>query len=236
MKTVLALETASPVLSVALGTREGKIKELSSRGPLQHSENLIPLIDRLLRKERLFLDGIDAFAIDRGPGSFTGLRIGFSLLKGLLAFRKRPCYGALSLDMMTPKIVLPQGARLGVMVDARREAVYCRFYRFSQGKWNAEGKLEILSFPELRTRVREGTYLAGDARLRYQEKLEEIFGNRIHCLAQEAPFPAAATLVKWFQATDERLALLKGPQDFVPLYFRSSEAEEKRRTFMDHAA
>jgi len=234
VKTVLALETSSAVLGVALGTGEGKVKELCSRGPLQHSENLIPLIDRLLQREKLRLDDVDAFAIDRGPGSFTGLRIGFSLLKGFMALRKRPCYGALSLDIMTSKIELPEGARLGVVVDARREAVYSRFYRFSQGKGVAEGELELLSLSGLRARVREGTHLVGDVLIRYRRELAETFGNRIHFLPEAASFPSAATLVKWFQAKDERLSLLKGPQDFVPLYFRSSEAEEKRKAFLSH--
>ena len=70
----------------------------------------------------------------------------------------------------------------------------------------------------------------GDALIRYQAELAETFGNRIHFPAEEASSPSARTLVKWFQAQDERLSLLKRPQDFVPLYFRSSEAEEKRRT------
>lgn len=230
MKTVLALETASRVLSVALGTREGKVKELQSREPLQHSENLIPFIDRLLKKEKLRLEDIDAFAIDRGPGSFTGLRIGFSLLKGFLAVRKRPCYGALSLDMMASEIDLPEGTRLGVVVDARREAVYSRFYQYRKGKWVAEGKLELLSLPKLKVQLREGTHLVGDALIRYQAGFEKEFRNRIHFLPEEAPLPSAATLIRWFQSRDDRLVLLQNPQDFVPLYFRPSEAEEKIRT------
>lgn len=235
MNTVLALETSSVRLSVALGTREGRVRELCSRAPLQHSENLIPLIDRLLKKEKLRLDRIDAFAIDRGPGSFTGLRIGASLLKGFLAVRKRPCYGALSLDMMASKIDLPQGTRLGVVVDARREAVYSRFYQSREGKWVREEDLELLSFAELIRRIREGTYLVGDALIRYQPKLEEEFGNQIHFLAKEASFPSGATLVRWFQAKDPRLTLLKSPHDFLPLYFRPPEAEEKKSKVISHA-
>ena len=85
-KIILAFETSSPYLSVALGFG-GKIRELCSKSPLKHSENLIGLMDQLLKAERLTLEKIDAFAIDQGPGSFTGLRIGFSFLKGLLAVR-----------------------------------------------------------------------------------------------------------------------------------------------------
>jgi tRNA threonylcarbamoyl adenosine modification protein YeaZ len=229
MRTILAFETSSPILSVALGTQGGELKEVRSQGLFQHSENLIPLIDRLLKKENLSLGEIDAFAIDRGPGSFTGLRIGFSLLKGFLAIQKRPCFGALSLDMMAAKVPLRDDSRLGVITDARREAIYARFYRSRRGEWMAERKLELLSLPQLKVRIPEGTYLVGDAVERYREALEEAFGKRIHFLSPDFHFPSAATLVQWFQAQDSRLSPLKGPRDFLPLYFRASEAEEKRR-------
>ena len=219
MKTILAFETSTATLSVALGTREGKIRELRATGAFKHSENLIPLIDRLLKKERLSMADIDAFAIDRGPGSFTGLRIGFSLLKGFLAARKRPCYGAVSLDMMTHSIVLPEGFRLGVLMDARRDKIYSRFYRFKEGLWVAERNLEVLSLSGLLPRISPKTLLVGDGLERYagEVKVKKVF-------------PSARALVEWFQKKDSRLTLLKTPRDFSPLYFRASEAEEKRRS------
>jgi len=216
VKTVLALETSTKTLSVALGTQKGKVRELHSQSPLRHSENLIPLIDRLLKKERLSLDQIDAFVIDRGPGSFTGLRIGYSLLKGFLAVRKRPCYGGLSLDMIAAKVA--PAPHLGVLLDARREKIYSRFYRFHNGSWMPEGKkLELLSMAILISRLHKGTILAGDFSAPASEfKVRPVF-------------PSARTLVEWFQTKNPCLTPLKTPQDFVPLYFRSSEAEEKRR-------
>lgn len=229
MKTILAFETASPVLSVALGTRDGEVKEVGTKRHLQHSENLIPLIEQLLRKERISFDEIDTFAIDRGPGSFTGLRIGFSLLKGFLAVRKRPCYGALSLDMIASNIRLPEGSRLGVVVDARRDALYVRFYQRRNTDWLAERKPELLSFDQFKARISAGASFVGDALSRYQEPLEAIHGKRIHFFKPDTHFPSAAVLVRWFQTRDSRLSLLKGDRDFLPLYFRASEAEEKRR-------
>lgn len=235
MKTILAIETSCPFLNVALSTHKGKIVEAYSRMPLQHSENLIPLIDKLLKKERITADQIDAFAIDRGPGSFTGLRIGFSLLKGFLAVRKKPCYGALSLDMIAANVELDEGSRLGVLIDARRDAIYSRFYRRQREEWIAEGRSKLLSLPELKDQIREGIALVGDALTRYQDTLREAFGNRIYFLSERNWFPSAATLIRWFQAKDRRLSLLKSPRECVPLYFRASEAEENRRKFVARA-
>ena len=227
MKSILAFETSSPYLSVALGTRDGKIKELHSKIPLKHSENLIPLVDQLLRREKISLKQIDAYAIDRGPGSFTGLRIGFSFLKGLLAAEKKSCYGAMSLDMIAAKAG-PRTGRLGVWVDARRDAVYSRFYICQKGEWVPEDELRLLSLSALKHRMGKVT-LTGDALVRCQSSLQEAFGNHINFLGKESWHPSAATLVKWFQTQDSRLSPLKNPRDFLPLYFRASEAEEKRR-------
>lgn len=229
MKTVLAFETSCPVLSVALGTRSGETRELRADAPLQHSENLIPLVDRLLKEAKLAFEEVGAFAIDRGPGSFTGLRIGFSLLKGFLAVRKRPCYGALSLDMMARQISLPEGSRLGVLQDARRDAIYARFYRRRNRDWDAEGGLELLPFSQLTRRVSEGTVLAGDALIRYRAELETRFGKQTLFLEKDKMYPSAGTLVEWYQSGDPRLVKLAEPKDFLPLYFRASEAEEKKQ-------
>lgn len=234
MKTVLAFETSSPILTVALGTSKGKVHVLRSKVFLKHSENLLPFIDRLLKKEKISLAKVDAFAIDRGPGSFTGLRIGFSLLKGFLAVQKKPCYGAMGLDIITANIQLPEGSRLGVLVDARREAVYSRFYQCRRGQWSPEQKLKLQSISQLKTEIREGTVLVGDALARYGETLEETFGKRIHFLNDRAGFPSAAVLARWVQASDKRLILLKSPLDYLPLYLRASEAEENRRKLKHH--
>jgi tRNA threonylcarbamoyladenosine biosynthesis protein TsaB len=186
-------------------------------------------MDQLLKKERMTLAEVDAFAIDRGPGSFTGLRIGFSLLKGFLSVRKRPCYGALSLDMISHRIAFPEGSRLGVVVDARRESIYSRFYQRRKGEWKAERKLELLSFPELTRAITVGTTLVGDALIRYQGPLTEAFGKGLRFLEEDEASPSARTLVEWFQAVDPRLSRLEKAQELVPLYFRASEAEEKRK-------
>lgn len=235
MKTVLALETSGPFLSVALGTKQGKVAELRSRRALQHSENLIPFVDRLLQKERIKRSEVEVLAIDRGPGSFTGLRIGFSFLKGWLAARKISCYGSLSLDMIAEAVRLPEGSRLGVLVDARRERIYTRFYLRRDGSWRPETKPELLSLSELKSRLTEGTRLTGDALLRYRQAMSEPPGPQIFFLEERSYFPSASALVGWFQGKDSRLIPLKVPGDLVPLYFRSSEAEEKRSEHQQHA-
>lgn len=234
MKTILAFETSHPALSVALGTADGRVRELGTGVRFQHSEHLISLIRRLLRKNRLRFEQIDALALDRGPGSFTGLRIGFSLLKGFLAGRKRPCYGALSLDMIAGKLLRPEGSRLGVLVDARRERIYTRFYSRRNHTWRPEKRAELLSLPELSRRLTAGAVLTGDALARYGEALRKAVPFPLVFLEGPRTAPSAKTLVEWFQKKDPRLVRLNTSRDFLPLYFRASEAEEKKKEAAKH--
>src|ERR1041385_2607672 len=135
---ILALDTSSPVLSVALKTGPREISETQLTGFLQHAENLLPLIDRLLKKQKTSLAKIDLFLIGRGPGSFTGLRVGFATLKGFMAVQSKPCYGATSLDMIAENADLPEKSELAVCLDAGRERFFVRIYRRGKKAWRAK--------------------------------------------------------------------------------------------------
>ena len=245
MHSLLALETSSPVLSVAVKKGAGPILESSfDRGgvtPPVHSEHLIPSIDRLLKKIRLSLQDIDAFLMGRGPGSFTGLRIGFAALKGLLevSHKRKDCYGALSLDMIAENAAghLRDGTSLGAILDARREKIYARFYRIRKGHAAAAGNPEVVSLEQIVSRLPSEIYLTGDALARYQAGFEKAAGKKeIHFLPESLWYPKASTLIEWYEGMKPNLRgkltsplqRLKKPADFLPLYFRLSEAEEKR--------
>ncbi len=244
MKTILAIETSSPVLSVALKTGKQKITEYSVEGFARHTENLIPLIDRLLKKEKLSVRDIDIFLVSRGPGSFTGLRVGFSTLKGFLARRKKPCYGALSLDMIASGIDLEERSWLGVLLDAHREKVYARFYRRENGRWRPKAKACTLNLSEIAAKLPASGTLTGDALGRYAVPLKELLARtaakkKVTWLASENWYPKASALIKVFEKQtaaktapkrDLRLEKMEKPEDFIPVYLRRSEAEERRKS------
>jgi tRNA threonylcarbamoyladenosine biosynthesis protein TsaB len=241
MKNVLAFDTSSPVLSVALKKGNESTSEAKLVGFLQHAENLLPIIDHLLKEKRLTIRDIDLFLIGRGPGSFTGLRIGFATLKGFLALGKKPCYGALSLDMITENAKLEEKAPLAVCLDAHREKIYARLYRRINSRWLPEGSIRVVSFSQLTDLLPEGSYVAGDALGRYGESFQNIASKKkIHFLPEAYWYPRAATLISWLTNIKVLqgsgyfpLARLGKSEDFLPLYFRLPEAEEKTK---HHAA
>ena len=230
---ILALETSSPVMSVAL-KKGNRILEKRVSGFQKHAEYLLPSIEGLLKKQKVSIQKIKTFLIGRGPGSFTGLRIGFSTLKGFLALRKCSSYGALSVDLIAEnaKADLPPKARLGVLMDAYRQKIYCRFYRFDSFSLKPEGPVEVISLDELVCRLETGTFLAGDALSRYAEAFGELSKTKgLHLLEEKTWYPKASSLIALFENKDKKVQNFSKPSDFIPLYFRLSEAEERKNNY-----
>ncbi|MEI7751522.1 MAG: tRNA (adenosine(37)-N6)-threonylcarbamoyltransferase complex dimerization subunit type 1 TsaB [Candidatus Omnitrophota bacterium] len=225
---LLAIETSSPTLSVAIKKRGSKLRHATVQGYMKHAENLLPVIDRLLKKEKLKIGDIDAFLISRGPGSFTGLRIGFATLKGFLATRPKPCYGASSLDVIAAGIKGPRPSNmtlkghesLTVCVDARRGKLYARSYRYHKKRWAARGPARVVPIHEIASSLSRESRIVGDGLLKIDPRILVTTSN-------DSGVPRAATLIELFEAKDPLLKELKRPKDFLPAYLRLSEPEEK---------
>jgi tRNA threonylcarbamoyladenosine biosynthesis protein TsaB len=217
---LLAIETSSPVLSVAIKKSGAKIRHATVRGYMKHAENLLPVIDRLLKREKLKIGDIDAFLISRGPGSFTGLRIGFSTLKGFLAICPKPCYGSFSLDVIAAGIAPEKHPHLTVCLDARRGKLYTRSYRFHGKRWRPIGPSRVFSNDKLGPELPAGTWVAGDGTKKFDT-------SGFTVAPEKSWIPRAATLITLFETKDPLLKKLRHPKEFLPAYLRSSEAEER---------
>ena len=243
---VLGLDTSSRMLTVACAQAGGLVSEAnlygqlgqaavgglggqalaSGRGKLQHSEKLFSLLEGVLSSLSLELKDIGAFAVGLGPGSFTGLRIGFSVLKGLLAAHPCPVYGISSLDLIADGVSLDSG-RLAVLVNARRERIYAAFYRFSAGRWERETpEDEVLSLAEIISRSTDGIYLAGDALKEYGEWIRQKMPKAVF-FQENFWYPHAGCLVNLVRSRYTQMKPLDRGS-FKPAYLRLSEAEEKK--------
>lgn len=216
MFPVLALETSSPLLSVAIRkSAKDPVAEETLSGFLTHAENLIPMIERLLKKKKLSISDINTFLIGRGPGSFTGLRVGFATLKGFLALKKRDCFGALSLDLIAENI--PSKKPLWVVLDAHREKFYARSY-------HPTNEPRTLTLDQVLAEISAGAEVTGDALVRYKKQFDAAAkSKKFKLLPKKYWYPKASSLI----LMKDNLAKLEKPADFVPLYFRLSEAEER---------
>ena len=140
MALILNIETATTVCSVSLA-KDGKLLSLKEQnGDYSHAENLTLFIEDVCKQANIKLSQIDAVAVSKGPGSYTGLRIGVSTAKGLCFSLDKPLISISTLLSITQSIV--QSSKFKIensdlfcpMLDARRMEVYCAMYDFQNEK------------------------------------------------------------------------------------------------------
>jgi tRNA threonylcarbamoyl adenosine modification protein YeaZ len=130
---LLALETATDTVSVALHDETGVVMVESVDAARRHAETLAPLVERVLREGGIGVDGITRVAVGVGPGAFTGLRVGIATARAFAYARGLPCIGVLTLDAVAEAALhdgrVPSDEPFAAVLDARRREVFWGVYR-----------------------------------------------------------------------------------------------------------
>ena len=129
----LAFESSAKAASVALLRDGSLVSQYSQCSGLTHSRTLLPMAEDLLKNAELKLSDIDLFAVAHGPGSFTGIRIGVSTVKGLSWACDKPCVGVSTLESMAWH-GLAAGGLICPVMDARRQQVYNALFEIREGR------------------------------------------------------------------------------------------------------
>ena len=225
---VLALETSAKSVSVAV-TEDGKVLASSYQNiGLTHSVTLMPLLDGMLKNAGLTLKDMDLLAVAAGPGSFTGLRIGVSALKGLAWAEDKPCCGVSTLEAMAQNARTFDGTVVCAM-DARRSQVYNALFRWEGGVLLRlcpdraigleELTEELLSDPSPKLVVGDGAQLCCDY----------LTAHGIPCrLAPENMRYQSAVGVALAAEDMAHRGETVSSRELVPTYLRLSQAERER--------
>jgi tRNA threonylcarbamoyladenosine biosynthesis protein TsaB len=130
---ILAIDTATEACSVAL--INGDVKDVIFEiCPQQHSQRILPMIDKLLSKHAIKITDLDALAYCRGPGSFTGVRIATGIVQGLALGADLPVIEVSTLAAMAQENYMQHGYRITkVLIDARMQEVYFGHFRVHNG-------------------------------------------------------------------------------------------------------
>jgi tRNA threonylcarbamoyladenosine biosynthesis protein TsaB len=158
MALILQLESSTTVCSVAV-SRDGELLALRElNGDYTHAENLTRFIEECVTEAGIQLSHLDAIAVSKGPGSYTGLRIGVSTAKGLCYALNKPLIAIGTLQQMAhgalqlhPGLSEMNDTLLCPMIDARRMEVYCALYTLQEAEFQEVNAtiIDEQSFQEL---------------------------------------------------------------------------------------
>ena len=226
---ILAFESSAKAASVAL-LRDGRLVAQSTQlSALTHSRTLLPMAEDLLKNCELSVRDVDLFAVARGPGSFTGIRIGVSTVKGLAWATEKPCVGVSTLEALSWHGVAAGGLVCPVM-DARRQQVYTALFEIREGRpvrlcEDKPVSLDALA-SELTAREKSPLLLGDGAAL-----------TADFLAARGLPFRLAPDNLLWQDAWGVAMAAQdKEPADgaaLLPVYLRLSQAERERQARME---
>ena len=172
--TVLGIETATSVCAAAVVSGGRVLHEISIDEKYVHAEKLLTMVDEVLGSVPCPLAALDGIAVSIGPGSFTGLRIGLSVAKGLVYASDKPLVSVPTLESLAHRIlpfVQADGARpVLAMLNARRDEVYCQMFRTAEGSLEPEWEERDMTLVSLLDAlgVHEVT-VTGDAAMKLRE-------------------------------------------------------------------
>lgn len=187
-----------------------------------HAKQIMPAIDRLFSATGIRLSDIDMIAVTRGPGSFTGIRIGLGVAKGIGFAAGIPLAGVSTLDAMAWPL-RHSASTVYVLTDARRSEVYFSRYRFRNGKL-IEKSAEMAGKPDQVVEiVGDNPVFCGSGAFEYMDRIEAFLGKKIDAVNPDSIINASDIAMiaeyeaSWCEITDA--------SKLVPVYLRRSEAE-----------
>lgn len=222
---ILAMESSALTASVAVCEDERLLAEYTVNNGNTHSENLLPMAESILSFLGLSVSDIDLFSVAAGPGSFTGVRIGVSTLKGLAFGTEKACIGVSTLEALAYTMQSVNGLVCPVM-NARRKQVYTALFRVENGKIVRLTEDSAISVEELGEKLKEYSepiYLVGDGFDLVTGLLSLPFAFTQDRLKYQSAYAVAAAALNAYRA-----GVRTTHKELAPTYLRPCQAERER--------
>lgn len=218
---LLAIDTSTRVVGISLYDGHQVAGEYIWNSHDYHTVELAPAITEILRRAKLEASDLEAVAVALGPGSFTGLRIGLALAKGMSLAGHLPLIGIPTLDALAaaqPAVDLPMAATL----RAGRGRLAVGWYRCQSGKWRSTDELEVLTAEALGNSIRKPSIVVGELteaeRLYFKRNFKMII---LVSPAQSLRRPSYLAELAWrrWQASE-----VDDPATLSPFYLQQNES------------
>ncbi|MDZ7278233.1 tRNA (adenosine(37)-N6)-threonylcarbamoyltransferase complex dimerization subunit type 1 TsaB [Pantoea eucrina] len=224
---ILALDTATEACSAAL-LHQQQIDARFEIAPRDHTQRILPLVQELLLAGQLELNTLDALAFGRGPGSFTGVRIGIGIAQGLALGADLPMIGVSSLATMAQGAWRLSGAtRVLAAIDARMGEVYWAAYqRDEHGEWHGAETEAVLKPEDVQARLAalSGTWTTVGTGWAAYPQLQATAG--VELIAGGVTLPAAEDMLPLAERAWQRGEAV-AVAEAEPVYLRNEVAWKK---------
>lgn len=227
---ILAFDSTATAASVAICDDGRIVSEFFVNSGLTHSRTLVPMLDAVLKNADTDLDSIDALAISNGPGSFTGVRIGVAVAKGIAFAEGLPCFEVSTLESMAYNLLLTDCLVCAAM-DARCSQVYNGLFQIKYGEVHRVSQDRAIAIDDLRNELidkyaDERIVLVGDgAELCFKALMDTKLSVELAPFAlrfQKASSVAAVAFEKLGRGEKA-----KNASELLPSYLRLSQAERE---------
>ena len=193
---LLAVDTSTAQVGLAIYDGSQILGEYAWRSSQRHTVELAPAIAELLRRCGLTMENIRGLGVALGPGSFTSLRVGLSLVKGIALARGLPVVGVPTLDILA---AAQPGSRLPLvtLLQAGRGRFAVGWYKNSRKGWRSQGPARVLTFQKLLEELNKPAFVCGELTAEEYRELKERADIHLATPAQSVRRPAILAELAW---------------------------------------
>ncbi len=216
---LLAVDTSTAQVGLALYDGAQVIGEYAWRSSQRHTVELAPAIFELLTRCGLTMEEVRALGVALGPGSFTSLRVGLSLVKGLALARHLPLVGIPTLDILAAAQALSR-VPLAVAIQAGRGRLALGWYKRSKNGWQARGPARVVTVAALLDEVKSPARVCGEFTSEERHKLSQKPEIQLLSPAQSVRRPAVLAELAWTRWQSGRV---DDDATLAPIYLHVAE-------------
>ena len=216
---ILSIDTASNLCTVAILEDKKCIKEIVVNDARNHSEKIMPVIEQALQETSLNLNNIDLIVCDKGPGSFTGIRIGVGTVLAFQDSLNIPCIGISSLEALAYNV--EQDGLICSLIDAKNNNVYFGLFEHKNNEYFQIGNLEFKNINEVLSLLQEqntSITFVGDGTVSNKNLIESLIQNSIFC--EKNDLSSFSLGLAGYETYSKGIS-----PSVMPLYLRKSQAE-----------
>lgn len=224
---ILAIDTSATAASVAVMQEDKIIGEFFINTSLTHSQTLIPMAEQLLKNISLTVKDLDAVAVNAGPGSFTGVRIGVAAAKGIAFADDLPCISVSTLHSMAYNM-LENDCIVCAVMDARCQQVYNALFRVNGKAVERLTDDRALSLDDLKReleRIDEKIVLVGDGTAITEKYIGGLLSNVISAPLNKRIQTASSTAMVASEMFKDGRTM--SSEELMPVYLRLPQAQRE---------